>query len=108
MLRSEKRILTTHAGSLPRPKELADMFGRLSRSEPVDHAALEREIEDSTRRVVKMQLECGIDVGNNGEQSQLRAASHERLRWSGRASRVQRRVELPELSRINDHDAVPR
>ena len=66
---SEKRILTTHAGSLPRPAELADMFGRLSRQEPVDSAAIERAIEESARRLVRMQSECGIDVGNNGEQS---------------------------------------
>jgi hypothetical protein len=56
MLRSEKRMLTTPAGSLPRAEELADMFGRLSRSEPVDHAALARDRgfeapgrEDATR-----------------------------------------------------------
>jgi 5-methyltetrahydropteroyltriglutamate--homocysteine methyltransferase len=83
MLRSEKRILTTHAGSLPRPKELADMFGRLSRRELVDHAALERAIEDSTRRVVKMQLGCGIDVGNNGEQPRESFFSYVQHRMSG-------------------------
>ncbi|MBV8358011.1 MAG: cobalamin-independent methionine synthase II family protein [Deltaproteobacteria bacterium] len=83
MLSSEKRILTTHAGSLPRPKELADMFGRLSRHEPVDYAALEREIEDSTRRAVKMQLECGIDVGNNGEQPRESFFTYVQHRMSG-------------------------
>lgn len=83
MLSSEKRILTTHAGSLPRPKELADMFGRLSRREPVDYAALEREIEDSTRRAVKMQLECGIDVGNNGEQPRESFFTYVQHRMSG-------------------------
>jgi len=83
MLRSEKRILTTHAGSLPRPKELADMFGRLSRREPVDHAVLARTIEDSTRRIVKMQLECGIDIGNNGEQPRESFFSYVQHRMSG-------------------------
>jgi 5-methyltetrahydropteroyltriglutamate--homocysteine methyltransferase len=83
MLRSEKRILTTHAGSLPRSKELADLFGRLSRHEAVDHAALGREIEDSTRRVVKLQLECGIDVGNNGEQARESFFTYVQHRMSG-------------------------
>jgi 5-methyltetrahydropteroyltriglutamate--homocysteine methyltransferase len=66
MQRSEKRILTTHAGSLPRPAQLADMLARLSRHEPVDNSELEQAIEESIRRVVRMQAECGIDVGNNG------------------------------------------
>ena len=67
MLASESRILTTHAGSLPRPKALVEMFARLSRREPVDDAALRRAIEESTRHVIDRQLAAGIDVGNDGE-----------------------------------------
>jgi methionine synthase II (cobalamin-independent) len=52
MERSESRILTTHAGILPRPPELAEMFGRLSHHGSVDSAAMERAIEVSTRRVI--------------------------------------------------------
>jgi 5-methyltetrahydropteroyltriglutamate--homocysteine methyltransferase len=97
MLRSEKRILTTHAGSLPRPKDLADMFGRLSRREAIDAAALERAIEDSTRRVVKMQLECGIDVGNNGEQPRESFFTYVQHRMSGFGG-VSERPRLSDLS----------
>ena len=42
VLRSETRILTTHAGSLPRPRALAELHGRRSRGEEVDAADLER------------------------------------------------------------------
>ena len=69
MPNSENRILTTHAGSLPRPKDLVAMFGRKSRHEPVDEAALEQMAAESTSRVIARQLECGIDIGNNGEQA---------------------------------------
>ena len=87
---SEKRILTTHAGSLPRPAELADMFGRLSRQEPVDSVAIERAIEESARRVVRMQSECGIDVGNNREQSRESFFTYVQHRMSGFGGRSER------------------
>jgi len=83
MLRSEKRILTTHAGSLPRPKGLGEMFGRLSRGETVDRAAMERIIDESTRRVVARQIEAGIDVGNNGEQPRESFFTYVQHRMSG-------------------------
>ena len=40
MKQSESRILTTHTGSLPRPKPLVDLQLRMSRGEPVDSALL--------------------------------------------------------------------
>src|SRR5262249_28229887 len=40
MLRSEKRILTTHTGSLPRPPELTRLYVRRARGEAVDPAAV--------------------------------------------------------------------
>jgi 5-methyltetrahydropteroyltriglutamate--homocysteine methyltransferase len=90
MLGSEKRILTTHAGSLPRPAALADMFGLLSRREPVDRSELDRAIEDATRRAVQMQLECGIDVGNNGEQPRESFFTYVQHRMSGFGGRSER------------------
>ena len=41
MRRSEERILTTHAGSLPRPPELVRLYVRRAAGEPVDAAAIE-------------------------------------------------------------------
>ncbi|MGH7840468.1 MAG: hypothetical protein ACREQT_02995 [Candidatus Binataceae bacterium] len=68
MQHSVKQILTTHAGSLPRPAQLGEMFARLSRREAVEQSALDAAIEAATREVIRRQLECGIDIGNNGEQ----------------------------------------
>ena len=42
------RILTTHAGSLPRPKSLVELFTRQSRGESVDATALAEAVEAST------------------------------------------------------------
>ena len=36
MQHSEKRILTTHAGSLPRPPDLLDMLAAKEEGRPVD------------------------------------------------------------------------
>ncbi|MGH7916443.1 MAG: hypothetical protein ACREQE_03165 [Candidatus Binataceae bacterium] len=83
MHRSDTRILTTHAGSLPRAKELAAMFGRLSRGEPVDQDALQRAMFQSTGHVVRKQLECGIDIGNNGEQARESFFTYVQHRMSG-------------------------
>ena len=50
VLRSETRILTTHAGSLPRPRSLAELHGKRSRGEEVDSRELEREVVRRHRR----------------------------------------------------------
>ena len=46
MKRSESRILTTHAGSLPRPEALNALHIRRSRGEPVDAGELARASRD--------------------------------------------------------------
>jgi 5-methyltetrahydropteroyltriglutamate--homocysteine methyltransferase len=90
MLRSEDRILTTHAGSLPRPAPLTALLARRSRGEPVDPSALEREVRDATFAAVTGQLGCGIDVGNDGEQPRESFFTHVRERLSGFAGRSRR------------------
>ncbi len=83
MKRSEERILTTHAGSLPRTPALVEMLVRVSRREPVDAAALAREVEASTRHVIARQLAAGIDVGNDGEQPRESFLTYVQHRMSG-------------------------
>jgi 5-methyltetrahydropteroyltriglutamate--homocysteine methyltransferase len=90
--RSERRILTTHAGSLPRPPALTEMFVRKSRREPVDDAALEDAIREATRRVVARQQEVGIDVGNDGEQARESFFTHVQHRMSGFGGTSQRPI----------------
>jgi len=90
MKRSDNRILTTHAGSLPRSNELGQMFGRLSRRDAIDSDALRRAVEESTRRVIEKQLECGVDVGNNGEQPRESFFTYVQHRMSGFGGRCER------------------
>jgi 5-methyltetrahydropteroyltriglutamate--homocysteine methyltransferase len=79
MHRNDNRILTTHVGSLPHhacgelatPPALRDLLIRYERDESLDRAACQRHIEAAVRRVVAQQLEAGIDIGNNDEQSRV-------------------------------------
>jgi 5-methyltetrahydropteroyltriglutamate--homocysteine methyltransferase len=68
MRRSSERILTTHAGSLPRPEHLTSLFVRRARGEGVDPVVIAKEGREALRAIVPLQASAGIDVGNNGEQ----------------------------------------
>src|SRR5271156_1746818 len=92
MLHSENRILTTHAGSLPRRTSLTTMLVKSSRGEEIDRAAMLREIEESTRSVIQKQLEAGIDVGNNGEQSRESFFTYVQHRMTGFGGRSERPI----------------
>src|SRR5439155_25629504 len=69
MIYSTDRILTTHAGSLPRPDGLMDMVLAKARGQPVDQAALDTRLKSGVAEVVKRQIECGLDIINDGELS---------------------------------------
>ena len=68
MQRSTSRILTTHTGSLPRPRELTRLYALRARGETTDQAEIDRAGRDAVRVIVRKQHDAGIDVGNNGEQ----------------------------------------
>ena len=65
---AQNSILTTHAGSLPRPPELADLLVRKSRGEAIDVKALEKKGMEAVRWAVEKQRAAGIQVCGNGEQ----------------------------------------
>ena len=64
----QNRILTTHAGSLPRPARLVELYAARVAGEPIDEAELVREGEAATRWVVEQQRKAGIDIPSDGEQ----------------------------------------
>jgi 5-methyltetrahydropteroyltriglutamate--homocysteine methyltransferase len=83
MLTSDSRILTTHAGSLPRPAALAELHGRRSRGEEVDPGELQRAIEQATTAVISAQVAAGVDVGNDGEQARESFVTYVQHRMTG-------------------------
>src|SRR6187551_1019236 len=91
MRRSEKRILTTHTGSLPRPLALTRLYARRARGETVDAAELQAAGRAAMNAVVAKQAECGVDIGNNGEQQRDSFLFYIRDRLSGLGGSWQRR-----------------
>ena len=63
MKRSTDRILTTHAGSLPRPADLL----ALARAEPRDEQPYGERLASAVNQVVERQLEHGLDIVDDGE-----------------------------------------
>ena len=90
MQASQTRILTTHAGSLPRPPQLIDLQTRLSRGELVPDDELAEEIEAATRQVLSAQAGVGIDIANNGEQARESFFTYVQHRMSGFAGKSAR------------------
>jgi 5-methyltetrahydropteroyltriglutamate--homocysteine methyltransferase len=83
MQRSERRVLTTHTGSLPRPAELTRLYARRSRGEAVSAEEVEAAGKAALNWVVAKQAEVGIDVANNGEQQRDSFLLYVRDRLSG-------------------------
>jgi len=83
MQRSEHRILTTHAGSLPRPAALTRLYARRAAGEAVDPKELEARARDATRDIVQKQIDAGLDVIDDGEQSRESFVLYMRHRLTG-------------------------
>lgn len=83
MKRSTERILTTHAGSLARPDDLWEMLVARNRGQPYDEAAFATRARSAVAEVVKKQVECGIDIINDGEFGKPNFSRYARERLGG-------------------------
>ena len=83
MKTSKDRILTTHTGSLPRPKPLIDLVMNRERGEMIDAAAFEAETAKAIDDIVAQQVAAGIDVVSDGEMSKPSYTTYIRHRVSG-------------------------
>lgn len=90
MKRSRSRILTTHVGSLVRPREIVEILQRKEDGTPFfedERAVLARHVAE----VVRMQAECGIDIPSDGEYSKSGFAQYITDRLTG----FELRTDLP-------------
>ncbi len=94
MKTSTQRILTTHVGSLPRPKELAEQLLRKDRGEAYDAAALEKSTAEAVSAIVKRQVEAGIDIVDDGEMSKPGYSTYIADRLSGFRGHAARKPPL--------------
>jgi 5-methyltetrahydropteroyltriglutamate--homocysteine methyltransferase len=80
---STERILTTHAGSLPRPAQLLPLVFAQEAGESVDADRLGAEIQAAVKETVKKQAAAGVDVLNDGEVSKPSYATYVKDRLTG-------------------------
>ena len=77
------RILTTHAGSLPRPDDVADLIWAQLDGQQVDETELDAKVDAAVADVVKKQHEAGIDIVSDGEMSKTGFSTYVNERFSG-------------------------
>jgi 5-methyltetrahydropteroyltriglutamate--homocysteine methyltransferase len=61
------RVLTTHTGSLTRPRALAELMTAGPPADDAARAVRDRVIAEAAAEAVRMQVETGLDVINDGE-----------------------------------------
>ena len=83
MQSSTSRILTTHAGSLPRPPALIHLLASQYSGSAVDEATLTRAAEAASRDSLARQIEAGLDIVNNGEMGRESFFSYVQHRMTG-------------------------
>jgi 5-methyltetrahydropteroyltriglutamate--homocysteine methyltransferase len=107
MIYSTDRILTTHAGSLPRPTDLRDMVLARSRGDAYDQGAFDRRLKSAVAEIVRHQIACGLDSINDGELSKSNFTDYVQARIAGYESRpaeARRRLEITARDRTKFPD----
>ncbi len=80
---TQTRFLTTHVGSLPRPEALLDLVFAREGGEAVSEADFDAAVEEATAYVIRRQIEAGVSIVNDGEQSKPSYATYIKHRLSG-------------------------
>ena len=80
------KVLTSHVGSLPRPQEVVDFIFARENNEKFNQVDFDAWMADNTLKVVKRQLDAGIDIVSDGEMSKISYATYikrplQRLFW---------------------------
>ena len=83
MKHSTDRTLTTHVGSLPRPKKVAELIFAKEREEEYDQSEFDEAIAVAVKDAVARQVEVGVDIVSDGEMSKISYATYIKERISG-------------------------
>ena len=93
MKRSD-HILTTHTGSLPRPRPLAELLVAKDQGEAYDAAALAAAVRVAVLDIVRRQVETGIDIIDDGEMSKPGYSTYIADRLTGFSGHAPRKPPL--------------
>lgn len=89
-----KRILTSHVGSLPRPKNLLDLMKARLAGEQMDEAAYDKVVTGEIATIVKQQADAGVDIVGDGELSKTGFFLYVRDRLEGFEIRPGEKFEI--------------
>ena len=89
MNRSVDRIVTSHAGSLPRPPELVRLMWDQMDGKAVNTSMLETWVSESVAEMVRRQRAIGIDLVSDGEMSKIGFSNYIFERYSGFSGQAQ-------------------
>jgi 5-methyltetrahydropteroyltriglutamate--homocysteine methyltransferase len=106
MIKSEKRIMVTHAGTLPRPEDVTKLLYANAAGAPVDKNVLAGKVKDVVADVVRQQAELGIDSINDGEISKANFTFYIRERLSGITTRDVEPGKAPPRLNISGRDEI--
>jgi 5-methyltetrahydropteroyltriglutamate--homocysteine methyltransferase len=100
------RILTTHAGSLPRPEDLIALNERRARGEFTEEDEYARRLSEAVTDVVARQRETGIDLVNDGEYGHSMGQPYDYGTWWTYVFQRLGGVELTQTSITNIQQAA--
>jgi 5-methyltetrahydropteroyltriglutamate--homocysteine methyltransferase len=83
MKRSTERLLTTHAGSLPRPDDLLELLWARERGEAVDERTFTDRLGGAVAASVRTQVEHGLDIVDDGEMGKASFLTYANERLDG-------------------------
>ncbi len=86
------KIKTTHVGSLPRSKKLSEILFKKDKNELFDQVELDKIIEEDVNKIVKKQIDIGIDIISDGEMSKISYATYVKDRLHGFSGESERRA----------------
>jgi 5-methyltetrahydropteroyltriglutamate--homocysteine methyltransferase len=101
---STDRILTTHAGSLPRDPALSELL-IASENKPVDQAELSKLASAGIDYVVQKQVDSNIDIVSDGEQPRVSFMTYAAQRFEG-YSGASERPPFPDFTKYADYAAL--
>src|SRR5215469_13868199 len=101
MRRSTDRILVSHAGTLPRPPEIAALMQQGPSGEP----DLTQKLPAAVKDIVRRQFDAGVDIVNDGEVPKRGTfSSYIQQRIEGIQPRTFGRGEGPPPRDVNGRD----
>jgi 5-methyltetrahydropteroyltriglutamate--homocysteine methyltransferase len=93
------RIQTTHVGSLPRPHDLLDLMKARLAGGAYDRERYETRVRSAVSESVRQQVDCGIDIVADGEQSKPGFFTYIRERLAGFEARPGKKVAFFDAER---------